>query len=116
MSQFAITINGQEVQASPGMTVLEAAQKAGIHIPTLCYHPDLPPMGACRVCLVEVEKERVLQPSCSFPVRQGMVVHTHSPTVRKARRTVVELLLSDHPSDCTECARNGNCASIAWSP
>lgn len=109
MSEFTITINGQEVQASPGMTVLEAAKKAGIRIPTLCYHPDLPPMGACRVCLVEIEKERVLQPSCSFPVREGMVVHTHSATVRKARRTVVELLLSDHPSDCTACARNRNC-------
>jgi iron-only hydrogenase group A len=109
MSEFAISINGQEVKASAGMTVLQAAQQAGIHIPTLCYHPDLPPIGACRVCLVEIEKERTLQPSCSFPVREGMVVWTHSPAVRKARRTVVELLLSDHPSDCTECARNRNC-------
>ena len=109
MSDFTITINGQEVQASQGMTVLEAAQQAGIHIPTLCYHPDLPPMGACRVCLVEIQGERVLQPSCSFPVRAGMVVATHSPAVRKARRTVVELLLSDHPSDCVVCDRNRNC-------
>jgi NADH-quinone oxidoreductase subunit G/NADP-reducing hydrogenase subunit HndD len=109
MSEFTITINGQQVPATAGMTVLEAAQKAGIKIPTLCYHPDLPPMGACRVCLVEIEKERVLQPSCSFPVRPDMVVQTHSPAVRKARRTVVELLLSDHPSDCTACARNGIC-------
>jgi len=109
MSDFTITINGQEVQASQGMTVLEAAQQAGIRIPTLCYHPDLPPMGACRVCLVEITGERVLQPSCSFPVRPGMVVQTHSPAVRKARRTVVELLLSDHPSDCVVCDRNRNC-------
>ena len=109
MSEFTITINGQAVQASTGMTVLEAAKQAGVHIPTLCYHPDLPPMGACRVCLVEVERERVLQPACSFPVREGMVVHTHSPMVRKARRTVVELLLSDHPSDCVVCDRNRNC-------
>ena len=109
MSDFMITINDQPVSASPGMTVLEAAQRAGVKIPTLCYHPDLPPLGACRVCLVEIEGERVLQPSCSFPVREGMVVHTHSATVRKARRTVVELLLSDHPSDCTACARNQNC-------
>ncbi|MBM3475645.1 MAG: 2Fe-2S iron-sulfur cluster binding domain-containing protein [Armatimonadetes bacterium] len=109
MSDFTITVNGQEVQASQGMTVLEAAQQAGIHIPTLCYHPDLPPMGACRVCLVEIQGERVLQPSCSFPVRAGMIVETHSPTVRKARRTVVELLLSDHPSDCVVCDRNRNC-------
>ncbi len=109
MSEFTISINGQEVAASTGMTVLDVAQNAGIKIPTLCYHPDLPPMGACRVCLVEIEGERTLQPSCSFPVREGMVVQTHSPRVRKTRRTVVELLLSDHPSDCTSCARNGNC-------
>jgi iron-only hydrogenase group A len=109
MSEFTITINDQPVAASPGMTVLEAARAAGVKIPTLCYHPDLPPLGACRVCLVEIQGERVLQPSCSFPVREGMVVWTHSAQVRKARRTVVELLLSDHPSDCTACARNQNC-------
>ncbi len=109
MSEFTITINNREVPAGEGMTVLQAAQQAGIRIPTLCYHPDLPPLGACRVCLVEIEGERALQPSCSFPVRPGMVVQTHSPKVRKARRTVVELLLSDHPSDCTVCARNGSC-------
>jgi len=109
VSEMTITINGQPVAAGPEMTILDAAQQAGIHIPTLCYHPDLPRMGACRVCLVEVEGERNLQPSCSFPVRDGMVVWTHSAKVRKARRTVVELLLSDHPSDCTACARNGNC-------
>ncbi|MCX7598650.1 MAG: NADH-dependent [FeFe] hydrogenase, group A6 [Armatimonadetes bacterium] len=109
MSEFTITINDQEVPAREGMTVLEAAREAGIYIPTLCYHPDLPPQGACRICLVEIEGERNLQPSCAFPVRPGMKVRTHSPTVRKARRTVVELLLSDHPSDCTACARNRNC-------
>jgi NADH-quinone oxidoreductase subunit G/NADP-reducing hydrogenase subunit HndD len=109
MAEFNIQINGQEVPAAEGMTVLEAARAAGIRIPTLCYHPDLPPQGACRICLVEIEGERVLQPACTFPVRPGMKVQTHSPTVRKARRTVTELLLSDHPSDCTACARNGTC-------
>jgi iron-only hydrogenase group A len=109
MSEFSITINGQPVSAEPGMTILEAATAAGIRIPTLCYHPDLKPQGACRVCLVEVEKERVLQPACTFPVRDGMVVSTHSQKVRKARHAVVELLLSDHPSDCTACARNSHC-------
>ncbi|HEY3396617.1 MAG TPA: NADH-dependent [FeFe] hydrogenase, group A6 [Armatimonadota bacterium] len=109
MSEFTITINDKEVPAREGMTVLEAAQAAGFKIPTLCYHPDLPAMGACRVCLVEIEKERSLQPACSFPVRAGMKVQTHSAKVRKARRTVVELLLSDHPSDCTACVRSGSC-------
>ncbi len=109
MSEVTITINGRELQADSGMTILQAAADAGAHIPTLCYHPDLPPMGACRVCLVEVEGERTLQPSCTYKVREGMVVHTHSAQVRKARRAVVELLLSDHPSECTSCARNQNC-------
>jgi len=109
MSEFTIKINGRDLQASEGMTVLDVATSADIHIPTLCYHPDLPPMGACRVCLVEIEGERTLQPSCSYPVREGMVIKTHSAAVRKARRTVVELLLSDHPSDCTACAKNGSC-------
>jgi iron-only hydrogenase group A len=109
MSELSISINGQQVSAEPGMTILEAAQRAGVRIPTLCYHPDLKPQGACRVCLVEVENERVLQPACTFPVREGMVVSTHSQKVRKARHAVVELLLSDHPSDCTACARNSRC-------
>ena len=109
MPDVTMTINGQEVQTNSGSTVLEAAQRAGVHIPTLCYHPDLSPLGACRVCLVEIEGERTLQPSCTYQVRDGIVVHTHSPQVRRARRTVVELLLSDHPSDCTTCVRNGNC-------
>ncbi|MGD9517933.1 MAG: NADH-dependent [FeFe] hydrogenase, group A6 [Armatimonadota bacterium] len=109
MSQRTITINGRTVPAAEGSTILEAATQAGQKIPTLCHHPDLPPLGACRVCLVEVEGERNLQPACSFPTREGMVVWTHSAKVRKARRTIVELLLSDHPSDCTACARNRNC-------
>jgi NADH-quinone oxidoreductase subunit G/NADP-reducing hydrogenase subunit HndD len=109
MSDFTITINGREVPAEAGGTVLEAATAAGIAIPTLCFHPDLQPQGACRVCLVEIQGERVLQPACSFPARAGMVVQTHSAAVRRARRTVVELLLSDHPSDCTVCARCGTC-------
>ena len=109
MSEFMITINGQQVSAAPGMTVLEAARSVGIGIPTLCYHPDLPTLRVCRVCLLEIEKELGSQHLCSFTVREGMVIQTHSPAVRKARKTVVELLLSDHPSECTSCARNGSC-------
>jgi NADH-quinone oxidoreductase subunit G/NADP-reducing hydrogenase subunit HndD len=91
------------------MTVLEAAKAAGVHIPTLCYHPDLRPRGLCRVCLVDIKGQRTLQPACTFPVADMMVVDTNSPAVRKARRTVVELLLSDHDRDCTVCERGGNC-------
>lgn len=109
MSKITVTINGERCQAELGQTVLEVARQAQIHIPTLCYHPDLKPEGHCRVCLVEIEGQRNLQPSCCFPVSDGMVVWTNSPRVRAARRTVVELLISNHPLECLQCVRNQNC-------
>ncbi len=109
MATVNITINGQKITARAGSTVLEAALEAGIDIPTLCYHPALPPEGACRVCLVEIEKQRTLQPACTFPVTEGMVVHTHSEKAVEARKFALELLLSDHPLDCMTCEMNGNC-------
>ncbi len=81
MAVVNITINGIKLQAQMGQTVYQAAAAAGIDIPVLCHHPALPPEGACRVCLVEIEKQRNLQPACTFPVTEGMVVHTHSPKV-----------------------------------
>jgi len=104
-----LTINDMPVEAEKGATILAAARAANIYIPTLCYHPDLPPEGICRVCLVEVEGQRLLQPACTFPVAEGMVVRTHSRAVRESRKMVVELLLSNHPTDCLTCARNTNC-------
>ncbi len=104
-----LTINGREITAPAGATVLEAAQAAGIHIPTLCHHPDLRPEGACRVCLVEVEGQRGLQPACVFKASEGLVVNTDTHVVREARRTTVQLLLSGHPDDCLACVRNQNC-------
>ncbi len=109
MSKVTLTIDGRTVQAEPGMTVLQAARQAGIHIPTLCYLEGVNKIGACRVCVVEVEGARALQTSCTTPVAEGMKVKTTSPAVRNARKTVVELLLSDHPSDCLTCIRNQNC-------
>ncbi len=109
MTKVNITIDGQKIAARPGSTVLEAAQEVGIDIPTLCYHPALPPEGACRVCLVEIERQRTLQPACTFPATEGMVVHTCSEKVVEARKFVLELLLSDHPLDCMTCEMNGNC-------
>ena len=109
METVKLSINGQQVEAEQGSTILQAAMAAGVYIPTLCYHPDLPVEGVCRVCLVEVEGQRLLQPACAFPVGEGMVVNTHSRAVREARKLVVELMLSNHPADCLTCSRNTNC-------
>jgi predicted molibdopterin-dependent oxidoreductase YjgC len=109
MAYLNITINGRKIQAQGGQTVLEAAAEAGIDIPVLCYHPALPPEAACRICLVEIEKQRTLQPACTFPITEGMVVHTHSPKVVEARKFALELLVSDHPLDCMTCEATGDC-------
>jgi len=104
-----VYINNQEVQVPEGTLVLDAAKKAGVKIPTLCHMPDTEPKGACRVCLVEVEGARSLAASCSMPVFEGMKVFTNNKHVREARRTVVELLLSEHDGECTTCDRNDDC-------
>jgi NADH-quinone oxidoreductase subunit G len=104
-----LTINGCKVGAPAGSTVLQAATQAGIKIPTLCDHPALAPIGACRMCLVEIKGQRTLQPACTFPITEGMDVQTHSPSVIEARRFVLELLLSDHPLDCMTCDSTGAC-------
>ena len=104
-----LTIDGQKVQVEEGTSVLEAAKKAGIHIPTLCYLPEVQAIGACRVCLVDVEGNKNLQASCTLPATEGMVVRTSNERVRKARRFSVEMLLSNHPFECLTCDRNLNC-------
>ena len=109
MTTMNLTINGRTVTAQEGQTILEAATAAGIKIPTLCHHPALVPIGACRLCLVEVARQRTLQPACTFPVTDGLEVKTHSPQVEEARRFALELLLSDHPLDCMTCERTGSC-------
>ncbi|MCH4166367.1 MAG: [FeFe] hydrogenase, group A [Megasphaera sp.] len=109
METVTLTINGITVTASKGSTVLEAAQSAGIYIPTLCYHPDLVPEGACRLCICEVSGARSLVASCCYPVAEGMVVKTNTEKVRHARRMVMELLLANHPKDCLSCQKNGDC-------
>ena len=95
MPSVNLTINGQKIQAEAGQTVLNVARAAGITIPVLCEHPALPPDGACRICLVEIEKQRALHPACTFPVSEGLVIHTHSPKVMEARKFSLELLVSD---------------------
>jgi predicted molibdopterin-dependent oxidoreductase YjgC len=104
-----ITIDGQPIKARAGQTILEAATAAGIKIPALCHHPALKPIGACRVCLVDIAFERTLHPACTYEVRQGIEVHTRSPKAEEARRFALELILSDHPLDCMTCERTGSC-------
>jgi len=109
MDKITLTINGQEVKATRGMTVLEAAQAANIYIPTLCHYPDLDPYGGCRLCVVEIEKMRGLPTACTTPATDGMVVTTESEAVNGVRRASLELILSTHPCDCLECHRRERC-------
>ncbi|KUG26209.1 periplasmic hydrogenase large subunit [hydrocarbon metagenome] len=104
-----LTINNIKVKAEEGMTILDAAKSVGINIPTLCHMKDLYPTGACRICVVEVDGMRGLIPSCAYPVTEGMNVHTNSARVRISRKTIVELLVENHPQDCLICVRNKNC-------
>ena len=104
-----LTINGQTVQVPAGTTILEAAEKAGIKIPTLCYLKDINEIAACRMCVVEVEGSDRLAAACDTTVEEGLVVRTNTPKVRKARRVNMELLLSQHASYCSTCIRSGNC-------
>ena len=104
-----LKINGQAVSVPEGTTVLDAAKKAGIKIPTLCYLRDINAIGACRVCVVEVKGARSLVASCVYPVAEGMEVVTNSKRVLDSRKTTVELILSDHKKECLSCVRNGNC-------
>ena len=104
-----LTIDKKTVQVPEGTTILEAARSAKLNIPTLCYLKELNEIGACRICMVEVEGHERLVPSCNNVVAEGMVVHTNSPRVREARRVNLRLLLSQHDVCCTKCTRSGNC-------
>ena len=104
-----LTIDGRTVSVPEGTTILEAAQTLRISIPTLCYLKDINEIGACRICMVEVEGQPRLVPACDNVVDEGMAVHTNSPRVREARRVNLRLLLSQHDTKCTKCTRSGNC-------
>ncbi len=109
MAKVQLSIDGHQIEAESGQTILEAARNEGIYIPVLCDHPALPPEGACRICLVEIEGQRALHPACTYPISDGMVVETNSPRVLEARKFNLELLVSDHPLDCMTCDATGNC-------
>ena len=109
MTEVHLKINNINVTAEAGDTVLEAARKNGVHIPTLCYLKDINKSGACRVCLVEVKNARTLLSACTTPVSENMEVFTNSERAIEGRRTSVELILSNHNRECLSCKRNQNC-------
>ena len=108
MEKIALTIDGSDIVAEKGNTILEVALNNGIYIPHLCYYPDLDPSGACRLCIVEIDEGELVS-SCRMPVAAGMVVRTNSPKVDRARRTIVELIIADHHTDCRNCPASGHC-------
>jgi len=107
--KVSLWIDGVKVTVPEKTTILQAAASINIDVPSLCYHPDLSVIGACRVCVVEVEGQRNPVASCAFPVTEGMKVKTSSSLLRRLRRDVVELILDNHPMDCQSCVRNGTC-------
>jgi formate dehydrogenase alpha subunit len=108
MDTVNIVIDGVEIEVQTDKTILEAALKNNIYIPHLCYHPDLEPVGICRLCMVEIDGKR-LDVSCKTPVREGMRIRTESEEITKIRRVAVELLLANHPTDCLSCSGNTKC-------
>ena len=109
MSNIKVTINGREYTVPSEVTILEACNIAGVYVPSLCNHPRLEPTGACRVCVIEVEGARNLQPACATKVQEGMKINTNTERVEKALRFNLSLLLSRHPKDCMTCEANGRC-------
>jgi len=107
--RIRLAIDGKETEIGEGQTVLQAAQVAGIYIPTLCYHPDLPPYGGCRLCIVEIEDMRGLPTACTTPATAGMVVRTNTPQLQELRRVYLQLILTEHPHACLDCERRERC-------
>jgi NADP-reducing hydrogenase subunit HndD len=104
-----LVIDGKQVQVEKNTTILEAARKNGIDIPTLCFLKDINEVGDCRMCIVEIEGRKGFATSCIQKVEEGMVVRTHSPEILEARKIILDLILSNHHKDCLTCSRNGNC-------
>jgi NADH-quinone oxidoreductase subunit G len=108
-AHVTLEINGIPVQIHKGKTILQAAEEVQVKIPTLCFHRDLAPWAACGVCVVKAEGSPKMLRACATPAEDGMKIITHDPEIVNVRRTVIELILSTHPNDCLQCARNGNC-------
>ncbi|MBN1456815.1 MAG: iron hydrogenase small subunit [Sedimentisphaerales bacterium] len=107
--EITISINTKEYKVASDQTIMQAADKLGFHIPRLCYHPKLSIEGACRVCIVQVEGMQNYVASCSYPISDGMKIHTNTQDLRRARRDIIELILDNHPLDCHTCERDANC-------
>lgn len=106
---ISVTINNLPLSANKGETILDCAIRNGIRIPTLCHMEGLKPTGACRICVVEVEGQPSLVPACAHPLENGMKITTNSPRVLVSRKSILELIIANHNSDCLNCVRNGNC-------
>lgn len=102
-------IDEKEITARDGQNILDAALTAGIYIPHLCHHPDLEPLGACNLCIVQIDGRDGVYPACATPAEEGMHIHTDTEELKAIRRTSMQLMLSEHPSDCSTCPRYGNC-------
>lgn len=107
--EISVEINDRKISVPFGTTILEACRSNQIHIPTLCHHPDLCVAGMCRICVVDVEGMKTLQTACTFPITSPLKIKTTTPMVRKARRHILDLLLSEHYGECYSCVRNNNC-------
>lgn len=109
MNNLTVILDGSEQSAPDNFSILDLCKREGISIPTLCYHSDLCAEGNCRMCLVEVKGSHTLQAACSTPLNEGMKIITSSPRIRRTRKNVLELILANHYTDCTECSRNKSC-------
>jgi formate dehydrogenase (NADP+) alpha subunit len=109
VEEISLTINGTRMSCPPGTTVLEAAEEHGIPIPKLCHHPDLKPVGACRLCLVEDEKSGRIMASCVTPVAPDMEIRTDSSRVMRHRRNILRLMMAEHPESCLVCSKGNRC-------
>ncbi len=103
------TINGIQVSVEPGTSIYKAAHRAQVNIPTLCYHPDLAPTAACGICVVKVKGAANMVRACTTPVAEGMEIITQDPEIVQVRRSVLEMILSNHPNECLTCLRSGEC-------
>ena len=107
--EVTIQIDGKEIRTEQGANVLEAALTNGIYIPHLCHHPDLPDIGSCRLCIVEVEGREGVCPSCRLEAEEGMKIRTDSEQISHLRKLSMELILAAHPEDCSTCPKYGQC-------